>query len=70
MADRLTTDNVAPMSSMFIRNLAAFTEALGVQNAPTVWHLSMVPWPDDDKRDTFIRQLTNQNMRERLTYGG
>ena len=70
MAQGINTDNISPMSSMFIRNLGAFTEALGVQNAPTIWYMSMIPWPSDDDRDTFIRQLTNQNMRERLTYGG
>ena len=58
------------MSGMFVRNLAAFTEALGVQNAPTIWHLSLMPWPDDEKRDTFIYQLTQKSMKERLTYGG
>lgn len=67
---KINTNDIAPMSGMFIRNLAAFTEALGVQNAPTIWYMSMIPWPDDDKRDTFIRQLTNKNMREQLTYGG
>jgi len=54
---------------MFISNLAAFTEALGVQNAPTVMYLSMVPWESDDQRNEFIRKLTNIDMREDGAYG-
>lgn len=55
---------------MFIRNLAAFTEALGVENAGTIFALSKVPWPDDQNRDEFIKYLTGVSIRERLTYGG
>jgi hypothetical protein len=47
---------------MFVKNLAAFTEALGVENAPTIVHLSIVPWPDDTARDEFIKSLTGFNM--------
>lgn len=65
----INTDNIDPMGSMFVRNLAAFTDALGVQNAPTVVYMSLVPWPDDTARDQFIDQLTNVNMRDRLSYG-
>lgn len=54
---------------MFIRNLAAFTDALGVENAPTIVALSQVPWPDDDSRNEFIKALTNMDMRERRTNG-
>ena len=54
---------------MFIRNLAAFTEALGVENAPTVVYLSMVPWPTDESRNDFIKNLTNIDMKELRTYG-
>lgn len=54
---------------MFIRNLAAFTEALGVENAPTVMYMSMVPWPNDDSRNSFIKELTNIDMKELRTYG-
>lgn len=47
-----------------IRNLAAFTEAMGVQNAALVWHLSTrVQWKDDDDRDDFIRVLTKGDPR-------
>lgn len=54
---------------MLIRNLAAFTDALGVENAPTIMYLSMVPWPSDDMRNEFIRELTNIDMKELRTYG-
>jgi hypothetical protein len=54
---------------MLIRNLAAFTEALGVENAPTIMYMGMVPWPDDDSRNAFIKELTNIDMKELRTYG-
>lgn len=47
---------------MFVKNLAAFTEALGVENAPTIVHMSLIPWPDDTTRDQFIKDLTGFNM--------
>ena len=28
---------------MFVKNLSAFTEALGVENAPTIVHMSLIP---------------------------
>lgn len=49
---------------MFVKNLAAFTDALGVENAPTVVHLSMIPWGDDTTRDQFIKALTNTDMSQ------
>lgn len=51
------------------RNLAAFTEALGVENAPTVVHLALVPWPSDEDRNAFIKALTGVDVKENLTYG-
>jgi hypothetical protein len=54
---------------VFIRNLAAFTEALGVENAPTIMHLSLIPWESDDARNDFILQLTDVDMRDERTYG-
>lgn len=51
------------------RNLAAFTEALGVENAPTIISLSLVPWKDDDDRNSFIKALTNVDIKELNTYG-
>lgn len=43
---------------MFTQNLAAFTDALGIENAPSIVYLSLVPWPTDDDRDEFISILT------------
>lgn len=65
----IKTEGIDPMGGMFVRNLAAFTDALGVQNAPSVVYMSLVPWPDDTARDQFINALTGINMRDRLSYG-
>lgn len=46
----------------FIDNVATFTEALGVENAPTIMHLAMIPWPDVSTRDQFIKDLTGHDM--------
>lgn len=54
---------------MFTRNLAAFTDALGVENAPTVVYLSLVPWPSDDSRDEFIKYLTGVSIKDMNAYG-
>jgi hypothetical protein len=54
----------------FIRDLAAFTEALGVQNAPTIFYLAQVPWPNDQERDSFIQQLTGVSLKVERSYGG
>lgn len=48
---------------MFIDNLAAFSDALGIENAPTIVYLSMVPWPDTDTRDDFILKLSGRDPR-------
>ena len=47
---------------LFGRNLAAFTDALGVENAPIIWEFSTMPWPDDTTRDQFIKAHTNIDM--------
>ncbi len=47
---------------MFVKSLAAFTDSLGIENAPSIVHLSMVPWPDDTTRDQFIKALTGYDM--------
>jgi hypothetical protein len=47
---------------MFAKNLAVFTDALGVENAPSIVYLSMVPWPDDTTRDQFAKALTGYDM--------
>ena len=52
-----------------VRNLAAVTGALGVENAPTVMFMSMFPFKDDDSRNDFIHDLTDISMTELRTYG-
>jgi hypothetical protein len=43
---------------MFVRNLDAFTQALGVQNAGVIFELAQVPWQSDDERNDFIFKLS------------
>lgn len=50
----------------FIKNVGVFTDALGVENAPSILHLSMIPWPDDATRDQFIKDLTGHDMGENV----
>ena len=45
---------------MFIKHLGAFTEALGIENAPTIVAFALVPWPSESDRDDFIRDLTGK----------
>jgi hypothetical protein len=45
----------------FVENASAFTDALGVRQAPLVVWLSMVPWEGED-RDSFIRSLTGRRL--------
>lgn len=47
---------------MFVKNLDAFTNALGIENAPTIMEMSLLPWPDDATRDEFIKALTGYDM--------
>lgn len=47
---------------VFIDNLGAFTETLGVENAPTIVYLSLVPWVDVQDRNDFIRALTGKEV--------
>lgn len=51
------------------RNLAAFTQALGVENAPAVFTFSRVGWRDDQQRDGFIKDLTGVDLTEYDNYG-
>ena len=53
---------------MFVRNLDAFTQALGVQNAPIVFALAQIPWPSDDDRNQFIQDLTGVSIVEKGSY--
>lgn len=54
---------------MFVRNLDAFTRALGVENAPAIIHLSLIPWENDEQRDEFIRDITDINIRQVNSFG-
>jgi hypothetical protein len=47
---------------MFVRNIDAFTNALGVENAPIIMELSLIPWSDDTTRNEFIKGLTGYDM--------
>mgnify|MGYP005725614275 CR=1 FL=1 len=56
--------NKSPGPGKLVRNLAAFTEAMGVENAALIWYLSnRVDWPTEDNRDDFIRVLTGSDPR-------
>ena len=46
------------MMDMFVKNLAVFTDALGVENAPAIISLSLIPWADETDRNQFITSLT------------
>ena len=50
----------------FVKNASAFTEALGVRQAPLVVWLSMIPWDDDD-RESFIRSVTGRRTSSAST---
>lgn len=50
----------------FVSNLAAFTDALGVENAPTIMEMSLIPWPSETVRDQFIKELTGYDMTRNL----
>lgn len=53
----------------WVRNLDAFTQALGVENAPAIFTFAKVPWKDDETRDRFIKDLTGKNLTEFKNYG-
>lgn len=54
------------MASRFQDNAAAFTEAFGVQQAPMVVYLSMIPWEADD-REQFIQSITGKKSGRSAT---
>ncbi len=58
-----------PADDPFVRNLAAFTQALGVENAPMVFAFSALGWPDDETRNGFIKDLTGMDFKELNLYG-
>jgi hypothetical protein len=53
---------------VFIRHLAAFTDALGVDNAASIFALAQVPWPDDQTRNEFIKDMTGRDFRSENQY--
>jgi hypothetical protein len=53
---------------VFLRHLDAFAQALGVENAPIVFDLAQVPWPSDELRDEFIKDLSGIDMKEVSMY--
>jgi hypothetical protein len=53
---------------MFIRNLDAFTQAFGVQQAPMIFALSQIDWPSDDNRNDFIYKLTGVSIKAKGSY--
>lgn len=55
------------MAERFIDNAAAFTEAFGVEHAPTVVWLSMIPWQSADHRSEFIRKATGRRQGRAAT---
>jgi hypothetical protein len=56
------------MDASLVRDIAAFTDALGVENAPMIMGFALVPWPSDDERNEFIRELTGISIRELNDY--
>jgi hypothetical protein len=53
----------------WIRNLDAFTQALGVENAGAIFTFAKVGWRDDKQRDEFIKDLTNVDLRTLQNFG-
>ncbi len=53
--------------SMFIENLGRFSDALGIMNTAAIVHLSLIPWPDPDTRDQFIKDLSGYDPRSGVT---
>jgi hypothetical protein len=53
----------------WIRHLDAFTQALGVENAPAIFTFAQVGWKDDQTRDEFIKDLAGVDMTELKNFG-
>jgi len=47
----------------FVDDLAAFTDALGVENAPMILTFATTSWASDQERDDFIFDLTGKSPR-------
>ena len=54
---------------MFVRNLDAFTRALGVENAPAIIAFANHPWESDQQRDAFIQDITGIDFKAVNTFG-
>jgi hypothetical protein len=59
----------SPADNPFVRNLAAFTQALGVENAPAVFTFAAIGWPSDEVRNDFIKDMAGVDFRELDQYG-
>lgn len=59
----------SPADNPFVRNLAAFTQALGVENAPAIFTFAQIGWPNDEIRNDFIKDLTGVDFKELNQYG-
>jgi hypothetical protein len=46
----------------FIDNIDAFSTALPIDAAAIIMHMSLIPWPSNDVRDQFIKDLTNVDV--------
>jgi hypothetical protein len=49
------------MTDAYIENVTAFTEALGLEWAPAVLSLAIIPWRSPSDRDEFIEGLVGSS---------
>ena len=43
---------------LFVNNVNAIVQAIGVQDVGLVWGLANVPWQSDADRDQFLNAIT------------
>lgn len=48
------------------KNIAAFTNMFGAQNADIVFPFSLVEWDNNDDRDEFLNELLIINKGQRI----
>jgi len=48
------------------RNIAAFSNLLGVENAHVVFPFALTDWQNDDDRDAFINELLILNDNQKI----
>jgi hypothetical protein len=46
--------------TQFIRDVAAFVDAIGMDEPGLVLSLSLIPWEDDEDRDQFISHIKRE----------